>query len=181
MLFRLEFRLAETRRAKADGARGKRGGAVVGGDDDDGVPEVDGLAVRVGEAAIVEQLQEQVEDFRVRLLDFIEKDDAVRAAAHGLGELTGLIVADIAWRGADEPRGLVAFHEFGHVELDTGVLVSKERLRQRPRQFGFTNASRADKDEGANRSSAIMDVRAPASYGLRNGTHRLVLANDAPV
>src|SRR5579883_2622940 len=181
MLFRLEFRLAETRRAKADGARGKRGGTGVGGDDDNGVSEIDRLAVRVGEAAVVEQLQEQVEDLRVRLLDFVKEDDAVRATAHGFGELAGLIVADIARRGADEPRGLVAFHEFGHVELDAGVLISKERLRQRPRQFGFTNAGGADKDEGANRSPTIMDVRAPASYGLRNGTHRLVLANDAPV
>src|SRR5579875_265132 len=181
MLFRPPVRLAETRLAEADGAVGERGGTGVGGDDDNGVSEIDGLAVEVGDAANVEQLQEQVEDLRVRLLDFIKEDDAVRAAAHSLGKLTGLIVADVARRGADQPRCLVAFHEFGHVELDEYVFVSKESLRQRPRQFGFAYACGADKDEGANRSPTITDVRARAAHGLGDGAHGFVLADDAPV
>ena len=42
--------------------------------------------VAVGQAAVVQDLQQDVEHVRVRLLDLVEEDDAVRPAAHGLGE-----------------------------------------------------------------------------------------------
>ena len=72
------------------------------GHDDDGVAEVDGAALRVGEAAVVEDLQEDVEDVAVRLLDLVEEDDGVGAPADGFGELAAFLVADVAGRRADE-------------------------------------------------------------------------------
>ena len=72
--------------------------AQVAGHDDDGVAEVDGAAVAVGQAAVVEDLEERVEDVGVRLLDLVEEDDAVGAAADGLGEPAALVVADVAGR-----------------------------------------------------------------------------------
>ena len=53
--------------------------ADVRGHDDDGVLEVDGAALAVGEAAVVEDLQQDVEDVVVRLLDLVEQDDASTA------------------------------------------------------------------------------------------------------
>ena len=41
--------------------------------DDDGVLEVDGVAERVGKQSIFKDLQQDVEDVRVRLFDFVEK------------------------------------------------------------------------------------------------------------
>ena len=41
-----------------------------------GVAQVDALAAAVGEPAFVERLQEQVEQVRARLLDFVEQHDA---------------------------------------------------------------------------------------------------------
>jgi len=46
--------------------------------------EVDRAALAVGEAAVVEYLQQDVEDVRVRLLDFVEQDHLVGPATHGL-------------------------------------------------------------------------------------------------
>jgi hypothetical protein len=60
--------------------------------------------VAVGEAAVVEDLEEDVEDLGVRLLDLVEEDDGVRAPADCLGQLAALLVADVAGRGADEAR-----------------------------------------------------------------------------
>src|SRR5438094_649605 len=65
----------------------------VRGHDDDRVLEVDRAPVAVGQAAVVEDLEEHVEDVVVRLLDLVEEDDAVRPAADGLGQLPALLVA----------------------------------------------------------------------------------------
>jgi hypothetical protein len=78
--------------------------ADVRGHDDDRVLEIDRAALAVGEAAVVEDLQERVEDVDVRLLDLVEEDDAIGLAPHRLGELAALVVADVAGRRADEPR-----------------------------------------------------------------------------
>ena len=40
--------------------------------DDDGVAEVDGAPLRIGQPAVVEDLQENVEDVRMGLLDLVE-------------------------------------------------------------------------------------------------------------
>jgi hypothetical protein len=46
--------------------------ASVGRHDPDAVPEVDRLAVVVGELSVVHHLQEDVEQVRVRLFDLVE-------------------------------------------------------------------------------------------------------------
>ena len=74
-------------------------GAEVAGHDHDGVLEVDRAALGVGEAAVVEQLQQDVEDIGVRLLDLVEQQHRVRLASHRLGQLPGLLVADVARAG----------------------------------------------------------------------------------
>ena len=70
----------------------------------DGVAEVDRAALGVGQAAVVEDLQQRVEDVGVRLLDLVEQHDRVGLAPHRLGELAALLVADVAGRRA-RPAG----------------------------------------------------------------------------
>ena len=59
----------------------------------DRVPEVDRAPLRVGQPAVVEDLQQDVEHIGMRLLDLVEQHHRVRAAAHRLGELPALLVA----------------------------------------------------------------------------------------
>ena len=66
------------------------------------VGEVDRATLAVGEATVVEHLQQHVEHVGVGLLDLVEQHHAVGPAAHGLGELAALVVADVAGRRADE-------------------------------------------------------------------------------
>ena len=61
-------------------------------------------ALGVGQPAVLEHLQQRVEDVRVRLLDLVEQHDGERLAAHLLGELAALLVADVAGRRAEQPR-----------------------------------------------------------------------------
>ena len=68
----------------------------VGRHDDDDVAEVDGAALSVSESAVVEELQQHVEHVRVGLLHLVEEDDPVRTASHRFGELSGILVPDVA-------------------------------------------------------------------------------------
>ena len=63
--------------------------------------------------------------------------------AHRLGELAGLLVADVAGRGADQPRDGVALLELAHVEADHRVLVAEQRLGERAGELGLADAGRA--------------------------------------
>ena len=51
---------------------------------DHGVLEIDGAPLAVGHAAIVEHLQQNIENIRMRLFDFVEQDHRVRLASHRL-------------------------------------------------------------------------------------------------
>ena len=76
-------------------------GAEVRGHDDDRVAEVDPAALGVGQVPVLEDLEEDVEDLRVRLLDLVEQDDAVVLAADRLGQLAALVEAR---RSREAPR-----------------------------------------------------------------------------
>ena len=125
----------------------ERGGEVdevlrphVRGEDEDDVPEVDRAALAVGEAAIIEHLQQDVEHLMVRLLDLVEEDHRVRPAAHRLRELPALLVADVAGGSADEPGHRVLLGVLAHVDAHHGPLVVEEELGERLRELGLPDA-----------------------------------------
>ncbi len=160
---------------------GDRGRADVRRHDHDRVAEVDLAALGVRQLPVLEDLEEDVEDVRVGLLDLVEEDDRVRLAAHGLGELAALVVADVAGGRADEPGHGVLLHVLRHVHLDHGVLVAEEELGERARQLGLADAGGAEEDERAGRALRVLDARARAADRLRHGDDRLVLADHALV
>ena len=86
---------ASPRRRKAESGALVRGGAEIGREDDDGMTEVGDLPHRVSEAAVVEDLQEQIPDIGVRLLELIEQDHRERLLADALDQRLGhrLVVA----------------------------------------------------------------------------------------
>ena len=130
------------RLGKADGRLAKVGGTEVRGHDQHGVLEVDRAALRVGQAAVFEDLQQRVEDVGVGLFDLVEEHDGERLATNGFGELTALFVTDVARRRADEAAHRVLLHVLGHVELDERVLVIEEELGQRLGELGLADAGR---------------------------------------
>ena len=50
-------------------------GAGVGGHYDDGILKVDGFAVRIGQTSVVQYLEQNIQNFRMRFLNFIEQHD----------------------------------------------------------------------------------------------------------
>src|SRR5918996_69583 len=106
--------------------------------------------------AVLEDLEEDVEDLRMGLLDLVEQDDRVVLAAHRLGQLTTLVEADIARRGPDEAADVVALHELAHVDLDERVLAAEHELGEGPGELGLADTRGAAEDERADRPARVL-------------------------
>ena len=168
------------RGAKADTRiLGDLAGADVRRHDDHRVAEIDRLALAVRETALLEHLQQDVEDVGVCLLDLIEEHHGVRMPAHGLGELAAFVVAHVSRGATDELGDLELAAELRHVEADERVLAAKEVLRERLGELRLAGARGAQEDEAAAGTARVLERRAAAAHGLGHGLDGLVLADDA--
>lgn len=94
--------------------------------DDDTVLTIDGATFTVRDATIIEHLEKDSEDIGMCFLYFVKKDDAVGSASDGFGELSSLVVADIAGRRTDELRSAMFFLILGHIDTDHRFLIIEE-------------------------------------------------------
>src|SRR5437879_3260161 len=155
--------------------------AQVRGHNDDGVSEIHGVAEPVGQLSGFEYLQQNVEDVRMGLLDFIQQDDGVRRPADALGQLTALFVAHIPRRRADELRHRVFFHELRHVEANQRFLRPKKEFGQAAGDLGLADAGGPEEKEAAHGAHRRLEAGAAAANGARERGNGLVLADDTLV
>ena len=155
------------------------GGADVAGHDQHGVAEIHLAALAVGQAAVLENLQQDVEDVRVRLFDFVEQHHGIRTAADCFGELAALFVAHIAWRRADHARDGVLLHVLGHVQANHGAFVVEEKFREGASQFRLADAGGPQENERADGPVGIGESGAIAADGVGDASESVVLADDA--
>ena len=156
-------------------------GAEVRGHDQHGVAEVDRTALAVGEPALLEDLQQRVEHVGVGLLDLVEQHDRERLAAHGLGELATLVVADVARGRADEAADRVLLHVLGHVEADQRRLVAEQELGERLGQLGLADTGWAEEDERAARTLRVLQAGPGTADRPAHGLDAVFLTDDALV
>ena len=145
---------------------------------ENGAAEVHRAALTVSQPALVENLQQHVEHIRMGLLDLVEQHHRVRPPAHRFGELTTLVVADVAGRGADKPCDGMLLAILAHVDTDHCAFVVEQEVRQRLGQFGLADAGGAEKQEGAGGPVGVSDAGPAAADGIGNGLHGLGLADD---
>mmetsp|Transcript_8552 Transcript_8552/g.24136 ORF Transcript_8552/g.24136 Transcript_8552/m.24136 type:complete len:532 (-) Transcript_8552:1313-2908(-) len=148
---------------------------------DDRVAKVHGAALGVGQAAVVQHLEEDIEHVLVGLLNLVEEDHAVGAAAHGLRELPAALVADVAGRSANEPGHRVALHVLGHVDANHVLVRVKERAGERLAQLRLPHTRRAEEQKASLGFVGPPDAGAGAQDGIRHRLHGLLLAHDALV
>ena len=118
-------------------------GAEVRGHDQQRVAEVDRSPLPVGQAAVVQHLQQHVEHVRVGLFHLVEQHDLIGPAPHGFGQRSAFVIADIAGRGADHPADRVLFHVLAHVEASDRRVVVEQEFGERLGQLGLANAGGA--------------------------------------
>ena len=123
---------------------------------ENGVLEVDPVAETVGQMTVLEHLQQDVEEVRVRLLDFIQQDDGVRVALDLLGQLPALFVTDVAGRRSDQFRHRVLLHVLRHVEADQRVIAAEQEIGERPRELGLADAGGPQEDEAADGPARVL-------------------------
>src|SRR3546814_4208085 len=110
-----------------------------------------GLApVGVGEDAAIHDLQQDVEDVRVRLLDLVEQQHAVRRLDDLLGQQAALVEADVARGRADQAADRMRFHVLAHVEAHQ---LDAQLQRELLGHLGLAHAGGAGEQEVADRRS----------------------------
>src|SRR5713226_7461010 len=127
----------------------------------------------VGQAPVVEDLQQRIEDFRMRFLDLVEQDDLVWPTPYGFGELSAPVEADVAWRRTEQTAHRVRLHVLGHVQPQQGVLVVEQVVGERLGQLGLAYARRAQEQERADWSLRIAEAGARTPDGISDGRDRL--------
>ena len=123
-------------------------GARVGRHDQDHIAEVHLLAVIIGQLAVIHDLQEDIEQIRMRLLDFIEQQDRMRLLVNGIGQQTALIKTDITRRRADQATDRMPFHIFRHIKAHQ---IKSHYGRQLAGNLGLADAGRPGEKIRANR------------------------------
>ena len=156
-------------------------GACVGGHDDNRVPEIHLPALGVGDVAVVQHLQKDVEHIRVGLLDLVKEYHRVGMAAHLLAELSSILVAHIARRGADHFGDAVLFHILGHIHPDHRLLVPEESLRKGLGKLRLSHAGGPQEEKGANRAGGILQAYPSPAYRPGHCGHSLLLAHHSLV
>ena len=156
--------------------------ADVRGHDQHRVLEVHGAALAVGQAAVVDHLEQRVEDVGVGLLDLVEQHDRVGPAADGLGELAALLVADVAGRRADQARRRCASPCTRDMSMRTIASWESNMNSASARASSVlpTPVGPRKRNEPIGRSGSWSPARERRS-ALATALDRLVLADDALV
>ena len=97
----------------------------------------------VSQAALVQNLQQDVEDVWMCLLNLIKEQDRVWTTTNSLGELSALIVAHVSWRSTNQLSYSVTLHVLGHVVRKQGVFGAKQELCQGFCKLSLTYAGRS--------------------------------------
>jgi hypothetical protein len=134
-------------------------------------------SLAISQPSVVQYLQENIEHIRMRFLYFIEQDHAVRAAAHGLGQVTALFVPDVSRRRADQAGHRVLLHEFRHVDAHHGLFGVEHEFSERLAQLGLADACGTQEHERTGRPTRIGQARARTTNGIGHRLDRLVLAD----
>ncbi len=131
--------------------------------------------VVVGQLAVVHHLQQDVEHIRVRLLDLVEQQHAMRMLVDPVGQQPALVEADIARRRADQARDGVLFHVFRHVEAQQ---LDAEAVGQLLGDLGLADAGGAGEEVVADRLFGLAQTGAGQLDRRGQCVDRLVLTED---
>jgi len=135
-------------------------GAEVGGHDDDAVAEVGDASGGIGQSAIAEELEQQVEEGGVGLFEFVEEDDAEGLFADAGGEES---LGASGGGTADESLDGDGIGELVEVEADHACHIAEEEFGGGLGHLCFSGAGGADEEERGQRFAG------PGEPGLDHG------------
>ena len=135
-------------------------GTDVGGHGDDAVFEVHRAALAIGQASVVQYLQQDVEHIRVGFFNLVHQDDRIRFAPDQFGEVAALDIAHVARGGTNEFADRVLLHELAHVDANQVVFAVKQKASQGFAQFGFAHTGGPQEQERSCGARRVAQARA---------------------
>ncbi|MNF28321.1 hypothetical protein D3C84_89960 [compost metagenome] len=166
-------------RARVAAQAGDQLGAGVGGEQDERVLEVDQAAFAIFHQALVENLEEDFMDIRVRLLHLVQQHHAVGLAPHRLGQHATFAIADIAGWGALEGGHGVRFLELAHVDGDDVLFAAVQGFGKGQGGFRLADAGGTGEEEDADRFARVVEAGAGGLDAPGDHLQGVVLADDA--
>ena len=152
----------------------------VGGHDQNGILEIHRTSLAVSHAAIIKNLQQNIEYIRMRLFNLIKQDDGIGPPPDSFGKIASFFIAHISWRGADQPGDGMFLHEFRHIQPDHGLFAVKKELCQGAGQFRLADTGGSQEDKGPERSVRILQAGPGPPHRIGNSSDGLGLANNPP-
>ena len=119
------------------------GRADIARHNDNGVFKIHRSALRIGYSAVVENLQQDIENVGMRLFYFVEQNDRIRSSSDRFGKLPAVFETDVSGRRAYKPRNAELLHIFAHIYSYDVIFVVEQRARERFGEFGFSHARRS--------------------------------------
>ena len=122
-------------------------GTEVRGHNDDRITEVDRSPLPVSQTPIIQYLQQNVEDIRMRFFHFIQQDDGIRTTTHRFGQVATFFITDISRRRTNQTRHRVFLHKLGHIDTDHRLVAIKHKVCQRLTKLCFPHTRWAEEQE----------------------------------
>ena len=96
------------------------------GHDKNSVLKVHGSSLRIGNTAIIQNLQKNIEYIRMCLFHFIKKYNRIGLSSYSLCQLTTLLVSYISGRCSDQSGHAELLHVLTHVDSDYIIFIIKK-------------------------------------------------------
>ena len=152
--------------------------AKIGGQNDNSIGEINCPALTIGQATIVQHLQQNVENVGMGLFDFVKQHDLVGAPPHRLGQNAAFFIPDIAGGCPDQPGDGMFFHEFRHIDPDHRGGIVEHEGGKRLGQLGLADAGWPQEQEGTERAIGVLQPSPGAADGGRHRVDRISLPDD---
>ena len=152
--------------------------AEVRGEDDHAVAQVHCAPAAIRQPAVVEDLEEDVPDLRVRLLELVEQEHGERLLAD-LGDQRRRL--RLGRRVAEEPVEALGRLVLAHVEPDEPILGAEHEGAEGLRDLGLAGSGRSDEQEHAERPRGIGEPRLHERDPVDEALDRFGLSEDAGV
>ena len=162
---------------EADAGPGRDRRAEVGGEDDHAMAQIDCAPVAVGQPAVVEDLEEDVPDLRVRLLELVEQEDGEGLLADLGDQRRGLLLRCV--RVPEEAVEALRRLVLAHVKPDEAVLGAEHKGAEGLRDLRLAGTGGTDEEEDTERARRVGEPRLDECDPIDEAVDRLGLTEHA--
>ena len=139
-------------------------GSNIGGHNNHSILEINGSAIIVSKTPFIQYLQQDVENIRMRLLNFIKQHYGIRFAAYFLRQLSAFFITDISRSRTNHTRHRIFFHILTHIDTYQRIAGTEHVFSQLFCQVCFAYTGRTKKHKCTNGTIRVFQSYTTAQY-----------------